>query len=298
MILMKCDIKLAVIGGDARQVFCAKSLSALGFETALYGFDEYNGDVGGSTRCTDLSDALYKAKAIILPLPATTDGITLNNSLSSETITLPFLFSLIEPSQLVLYGKSNCRISEIAEQHKIQAVDYYDREEFKVANAVPTAESAVAIAVNETPSTLCGSVCLVMGYGRIGKMLCRLLRSFGAKVYVSARKCEDFVWIESEGCNAIHTDNIRTILPECEIIFNTIPKTVLKDELLSLVKKNSLIIDLASKPGGVDFEPAKKAGLDVIWALSLPGKTAPISAGEILSDTIVNILTEKGVCAE
>ena len=192
----------------------------------------------------------------------------------------------------MLYGKYSSRIEELAKKSGIKTTDYYDREEFKISNAVPTAESALAIAINEVPVTILGTTVLVMGYGRIGKTLCGMLKALGAKVYASARKCTDFAWIENNGCIPVHTDNIGNIISECKIIFNTIPKTVLGCEMLSRVSKDALIIDLASKPGGVDFELAKKAGINVIWALSLPGKTAPVSAGEILSDTILNILGE------
>lgn len=289
---MKTNTKIAVIGGDARQIFCASNLSGLGCETAIFGFDKYMGDVGFSTRCSDLESAIKDSNAVILPLPCCTDGVNINAPLSSKPIDIESIYSTLSAGTIALCGKNCRKIKEMSEKYGIKTLDYYDREEFKIANAVPTAESALALAINEMPITVCKSTCLVMGYGRIGKVLCNMLKALGAKVYASARKCEDFAWIEANGLIPIHTKNIKSVLPECSLIFNTIPKTVLKDDLLKAVKKDTLIIDLASKPGGVDFEPAKKAGLNVIWALSLPGKTAPVSAGEILADTIINILDE------
>ena len=84
-------------------------------------------------------------------------------------------------------------------------------------------------------------------------------------------------------------------LRDMDIIFNTIPSLILNDEILTKVKKDALIIDLASKPGGIDFDAAKSYGLKVIWALSLPGKIAPVSSGAIIKDTIMNIIKELGV---
>ena len=64
--------------------------------------------------------------------------------------------------------------------------------------------------------------------------------------------------------------------------------------MLNKLRKDTLMIDLASKPGGVDFNIAGKLGLKVIWALSLPGKVAPVSSGEIIAGTVLNILKERG----
>ncbi len=289
---MNKGAKIALIGGDARQIFCAKNLSTQGFETAIFGFDKYTDDVGNCTKCKDLKSALTGADIVILPLPCCTDNFNVNAPLSTKAIPLESIFSNINKDVIMLCGKICPAVKELAKERKITLYDYYDREEFQIANAIPTAESALAIAINEMPITLNGCKCLVMGYGRIGKVLCTMLKALGATVYASARKFEDFAWINAGGYIPIHTDNIASILPKCSLVLNTIPKTILKDSLLEKINKDSLIIDLASKPGGVDFEPAKKAGLNVIWALSLPGKTAPVTAGNILSDTILNILSE------
>ncbi len=290
---MKQCQKIAFIGGDARQLFCARKLSEKGYETAVFGFEKYEGDIGNSTRCTTLDSALDSSDIVILPLPASPDGINTNMPLSTKSASLKEIYSRISKNTLILCGKMSSPIKELSQATSITTIDYSSREEFQIANAVPTAESALAIAINETPKNINGSTCLVLGYGRIGKVLCGMLKSLGANVYASARKYSDFSWIKANGCIPIHTDNIRQVLPFCSVIFNTIPKTVLKNDLLEVIQQDALIIDLASKPGGVDFEPAKKAGLNVIWALSLPGKTSPVSAGEILADTIINILDER-----
>ncbi len=288
---MNTDRKIAVIGGDARQIFCAKKLSELGFETALFGFDKYKDDIGCCTRCLLSDDAKYSFDTFILPLPASADGFTLSTPLSEHTLTLDELFSQIPSSSLIFYGKSTV-IKNTAEKLGICAFDYSERKDFQTANAVPTAESALSIAINELPTTLCGEQCLVTGYGKIGKVLCKLLYAFGAKVTASARNSADFALIKANGCNYVHTDSISEVLPFCRVIFNTIPYPVFSGEILSKIRPDALIIDLASKPGGVDFESAKKAGLNVIWALSLPGKNAPVSAGHILCDTVTSILSE------
>ena len=114
-------------------------------------------------------------------------------------------------------------------------------------------------------------------------------------VTVSARKCEDFAWIEEKGLKAIHTGSLAESISEFDLVINTVPAQVLGNEELKNVRDDTLILDVSSKPGGVDFETAKKLGKNVIWALSLPGKTAPITSGKIIKETVMNILSETEV---
>ena len=75
-------------------------------------------------------------------------------------------------------------------------------------------------------------------------------------------------------------------------MFNTVPTMIFDKALLMNTDSNTLIIDLASLPGGVDFETAQKFGTDAVRALSLPGKCAPKTAGEIIKTTVFNIIEE------
>ena len=162
----------------------------------------------------------------------------------------------------------------------------------QVCNAVPTAEGAIEIAIREYPGTLNGSRCLVTGYGRIGRVLAKMLCGMGAKVYVSARRKDSLAWIRLGGYTPVeHSDIINS--GEFDIIFNTVPALILDAHIMAKIAVRSLMIDLASQPGGVDFESAKRMGIKTVHALSLPGKTAPKTSGEIIKETIFNILEEE-----
>ncbi len=137
--------------------------------------------------------------------------------------------------------------------------------------------------------TLHNSNCLVMGFGRIGKILSKMLAGFGAKVYCEARKDSDIAWIRSYGYTPINLENLDESLNKFDFIFNTIPYLILDEKRLKTVDKQCLLIDLASKPGGIDFEKAKEMGLQTEWALALPGKVAPKTAAKYLYDVIINI---------
>ncbi len=112
---------------------------------------------------------------------------------------------------------------------------------------------------------------------------------------IAARKPSDLAWIRINGCEGIHISKIKDYADQADILFNTVPAMILDEEILSCLSRDCLVIDLASKPGGVDFDMAKNLRIKTIWALSLPGKVAPISAGAMIKETITNILTERGI---
>lgn len=174
----------------------------------------------------------------------------------------------------------------------VNYIDLQKREEFTVLNTIATAEGTIQIAMEETQRTIHGSNILVMGFGRIGKVLAKMLDGIGAKVYCEARKNEDIAWIKAYGYEPIHLNNLNEKLGKFDVIINTIPFQVLDEERLSLVKKDVVLIDVASNPGGIDRNIAKKKELKLIWALSLPGKVAPLTSAEFIQETIYHVLKE------
>ncbi|MHC1694393.1 MAG: dipicolinate synthase subunit DpsA [Eubacteriales bacterium] len=290
------DIKIGVIGGDKRQIVMAEELAKDGYEVAVYGFDNCDG-LENVTRCTDLICAVRQADLMILPLPYSHDKIHINAPLSGCEIHLEEFFRIVSMSRRkeICGGKFDETAFSYAEQYDVALHDYYEREELTILNAIPTAESAISIAIQEMPIILDGSSALVTGFGRIGKLLSMKLKALGCKVTVAARKKEDFAWIQAYGCKSVSYEQLDGILPDCDVIFNTVPHLILDDQRLEKVGKNSVIIDLASKPGGVAFAAAKTLGLKVVWALSLPGKFAPISSGLMLADTVRMIMDEESI---
>lgn len=287
------NIKIGVIGGDLRQLVAAQELANEGYEVAVYGFDEYNGPFGMTTRCVSIEDTLRKTDFIIMPLPYSVDKIHLNTPLSQSEIHLKDIFKHIESNQVVAGGRFDSVAHELAAENKLMIIDYYTREDLTILNALPTAEGAINIAMQELPVTISNSKILIMGYGRIGKILAHKLYGLHADIYICARKHEDFAWIEVFGYNSLSYDTLDDCLNNFDVVFNTVPSLVFDANRLQKLKTDAVIIDLASNPGGVDFSSAKNLGRNVIWALSLPGKYAPITSGKILAKSIKIIMNEK-----
>ncbi len=284
---------VAVIGGDLRQLTLARLLKQEGFHVFLYGFDK-DITVDDPIPETDKTYVL-NADIIILPVPVTFDGSVVNSPYAKTPMPIEEFLDGVNPSALVFGGQIQPNLQKAFEEHGIAYRDYLKREELSVRNAVPTAEGAIEIAISETLITIHGSKCLVLGYGKIGKILSKMLFGLGAQTFVEARKYADLAMIEGHGYEPLAIGELPSRIGEFDVIFNTVPALILDDSLLKRVRKDTLIIDLASKPGGVDFDAAKEVGVRVIWALSLPGKVAPVTSGTIIKDTIMNIIKELGV---
>ena len=242
-----------------------------------------------------LNEAIEYADVIIGPLPFSTDNINVNAPFSNEIIPVDTIFNLMSEKQMIVGGKFSIEHEEKLKNKNSKSADYFEREEMQVLNAIPTAEGAIQIAMEETPTTLHNSNVIVLGYGRIGKVLSKMLYGIGANVYVEARNYSDLAWIKNVGYTPIHLKELKTYLPRMNIVFNTIPQMILNKELLKSIDTDCLIIDLASKPGGVDLEAAKELELKAISALGLPGKVAPVTAAMVIKNTIYNIIEELDV---
>ncbi len=284
--------KLLVLGGDMRIVKMADSFAMSGYDVSIFGF---NTDVAFHPRIRRmdlLEESIKNADIIITGLPITSDTVTINTPLYDKDIYFYELFKQMTPDQILIGGKIPENISKLGKVYNIKIIDYFTREELTVLNCIPTAEGAIEIAMRELPITLHSSKCLVLGFGRIGKILSHMLWGIGADVYTEARKHSDLAWIKAYGYKAVGIDELKSAVAGKDIIFNTIPYEILSYDLLSEIDKGCLIIDLASAPGGVNKKMAEILGIKVITALSLPGKVAPQTAGDMIKTTIENIMSE------
>lgn len=290
---MDKTFKFALVGGDMREVKLAELLSSDGHE--VYAFSLENAPMPERIiKKSNLSSLKERFDCVILPLPITCDNIHLNAPLSSQSHTIDELFSLFPTGQTVIAGKVSNSFFEKAGRSGIRLYDYLEREDFTTLNSIPTAEGAIEVAMHETESIISGTNCLVAGFGHIGKILAFKLRALGANVTVSARSSRDLAWISAYGYTPIKTAEIAETIPEYDIIFNTIPSLIFDADILARTKPGVFVCDLASKPGGVDFDFAREKKISTVHALSLPGKVAPRFAAEAERRTIYNILIEWG----
>lgn len=287
----------AVLGGDIRFIRVAQRLAESGFTVLTSGLGEDLKESENIKICPP-DFAVSNSEYVVLPLPVTTDNQNLNAPDIDYKIPLDTILSKSDPKHTFFGGKIAPYIAEKISLSGAKIIDYLEREDFAVQNAIPTAEGAIAIAMQEMTKTIYQSRSLVTGYGRIAKILGRYMQALGSNVTISARKASDMVWAQAQGHSCIHTKSILANGEKYDVIFNTVPSMIFDRERLKRINKECVIIDLASKPGGIDFVAASELGLKVVWALSLPGKVAPISAGDIIYNTVTTIISERSANLE
>ncbi|MCL2698102.1 MAG: dipicolinate synthase [Oscillospiraceae bacterium] len=268
------------LGGDMRSVYAAKRLGEH-FDCFIYGFDQ------PLSVLVPVLREITKFKSLVLPLPACRDGLNINAPYHKAQIPISIIPDAVEAGGTVYCGKACPETKKICRQKGLRLVDYFEREELIIKNAVPTSEGCMEIILRERGRVVFGSQVLLTGFGRVAKVMAKHLVSLGAKVTAAARSYADLAWAEIEGCTPLHLSKLDDYIEKFDIIINTVPAKIISARNMKKIKPDCLLIDLASKTGFED-------GTNVIHALSLPGKTAPVTAGYIIADTIMNILEESG----
>lgn len=278
-------LRYLILGGDERNFYLYKLLKDEGADVQMTGFDHERENL------TEVSAAVAAAEIIMAPIPFS-KGQIVNTPFHQAEIPMKEIFSAAHPNQIMIGGRFSHDALQFAKEAGVQAFDILEQEEMAVLNAIPTAEGAVQIAMENTKITIHDSHILVMGFGRIGKILSKILLGIGAKVSVSARKGDDLAFIRAFGCRAVSYEKLPDILGQMDIIINTVPNVILDKSKLGLLRPDVLVIELASKPFGIDAVESRKAGVNVLFAPSLPGKAAPLTAARYIRQTMENILRE------
>ena len=285
--------KLAIIGGDLRIAKLAIMLANDGNEVYVYGLEksEEIKKQKNIIQCDTIRKAIDNVEIVIGPIPFSSNSNTINMPFSGKELTIREMMHNIN-AKVLIAGAISPEVYEMANDEYIEIIDIMKREELAVLNTIATAEGTIQIAIENTNRILHGSEILILGFGRIGKVLARKLAGLSVKVTCAARKDEDLAWIEAYGHKSININNLGENLKTFDIIINTVPHIVLTEQKLEYVRKDTLLIDLASNPGGIDKKAIKDRNLKLVWALSLPGKVAPTTSAEFIKNTIYNILRE------
>ena len=282
---------ISVVGGDLRIVKLIEMLKDDGYIVYTYGLENSEEilNMENVEMCPTIKEAVSHSKVVVGPIPLSSDRKNISAPFSRNNINLEEFVEEIKGKHLIA---GNITIKDKLDANNIQCTDILKREEFTVLNTIATAEGTIQIAMEETQRTVHGTKTLVMGFGRVGKVLAKMLHGIGAEVYCEARKNEDIAWIKAYGYEPIHLNDLNYNLGKFDIIINTIPFQILDKERLDLLKEDVVIIDLASNPGGVDRKAARDKNIKVIWALSLPGKVAPLTSAEFIKEAIYHVLKE------
>lgn len=284
-------MEISIIGGDLRTVKLIKLLAQDKNKIKVWGFENCEELLDFEKKNDNLKihnnlDEALKNQIIIGPTPFTKDRKYICTQYTNQKLEIQTLANKIR-DKLLIGGSVPAEILE-----QIETIDILKDERLVILNAISTVEGTIEIAIKETQKNLYNSNILIIGYGRIGKILVDRLTAFKANVYCSARG-KDITWIEAYGSKSIKYEELNKKIDMFDVIINTVPVLILNKERLELLNKNTLLIDVASAPGGIDFEVARQLNIKTIWALGIPGKIAPISSAEYIKETIYNIIKER-----
>ncbi|MGP4107035.1 dipicolinic acid synthetase subunit A [Virgibacillus sp. L01] len=286
---------IAVIGGDARYLELIRQLQTLPDTTIfLVGFDKLEQGFTGLKQVDFSELEQERLDAVILPITGTNSEGYVETVFSDQEIKLTEQwFAKLKKSSIVFAGITNDFLTSVTDQLHVSLIPLFNRDDVAIYNSIPTAEGTIMMAIEHTDYTIHSSRVIVVGFGRVGNTVANKFSALGAKVSVCARSIMDLARITEMGHTAIPFDKLHEHTSNCDLLINTIPAKVVKKESIQQLPSHAFIIDLASKPGGTDFDYADQRGIKAILARSLPGIVAPKTAGKILADVIKQFLTNE-----
>lgn len=286
VILLYRTYNIWLLGGDQRQLHLARLLGEDGHSIHLYGLDTPNSE-------ENLSQ-IHRADCVIFPLPVADEDLNLTTPLSHLHIPLKTILPQLSPSQFLCGGRVSPVLQPLFQAHNLVIQDYFTQEELIISNAIPTAEGAIQIAMEQLPITIHDAKVLILGFGRVGQATARRFAALGAEVTAAARNHAQLALAHSMGLKTQPLSPLAGWLCGYDLIINTIPAPVLGAKELSDTREDCLILDLASLPGGVDSSVAHTYKRTLIHALGLPGTVAPATAGKAIQHTIYHMLSDAG----
>lgn len=290
---MLTGMHVAVIGGDARQLEVIRKLNELDAKLSLIGFDQLDHGFTGAIKLQidelDFSDI----DAIILPITGANVNGEIETIFSNENIILTEDMLKMTPEHCTVYSGINTPyLNQIIKVTERKLVLLFERDDIAIYNSIPTVEGTLMMVIQHTDFTIHSSKIAVLGFGRTGMSVARSFSALGAHVKVGARRTEHLARITEMNLTPFHLKDLNKEVCDIDICINTIPVTILDASAISRMPAHTLIIDLASKPGGTDFRYAEKRGIKALLAPGLPGIVAPKTAGQIIGNVLSQLLKD------
>ncbi len=268
-----------IMGGDSRQICLNRLLSQAGARTRFY-YDRPSSPFS-------LREAMENSHIILCPVPFTKDGKTVYSENSLPGLEIHTFTACLKNTHILFGGNIPSSVRERCDSLSIPCHDFMQMEDVAWKNAVATAEGAVAEAIALSPRNLYRSRCLVFGYGRCASILADRLKGMGASVTVAGRDASQLVRAHCLGYDTCLLKELETIIGEFDFIFNTIPSLVLDAALAKQLQENAAVIDIASAPGGVDFQALERLNIRARLCPGLPGRYSPLSSAIILYEAVM-----------
>lgn len=285
----------AVIGGDLRQLYLVKELAAQNCKVCHFALCQPTQSFclpeNMADACDSFEDALENSECILCPMPLSKDGISLNQTAQEETISINQMLMRLKKGQIFFAGGISRNFRLTAQKKGVRVVDFMQDVTLAHFNSIATAEGVICEAIKNSSINLHNSRCAVLGYGKCGRTIAAYLKRMFCFVTVASSDETERAQAALFADHAMDLETFQGQIDTYDFIFNTIPAMVLTRESLSHVNSTAMILDIASFPGGVDFEAAKELSVPALSCLSLPGRYAPASSARAIRMSIETSIT-------
>lgn len=289
-------MKIAVLGGGRREEALLQYMVEMGARVVALSKPSF--PIKGIQVVESLAALLEGATILLAPASGIDENGRIREPFGEDIIFDHDFFAMIEEGSLLFMGYAGDGLKERLKEEPITLIEYLLHKEVATLNAIPTAEGAIKLALEGMSTTIQGSKTLVLGLGRVGLALAWRLKALNASLLGANRSKEGLFKGVEMGLQVIPLKEIDRYLGEVSLLFNTIPSLVLDRHRLHLLTKEALLLDLASAPGGIDFEAAKDLHLKASLYPGIPGLFFPEKAASILKDTLPSIIEEEVMRAQ
>lgn len=199
----------------------------------------------------------------------------------------------LEPGSTAFGRLAKNDAKKLFRDRDIAFLSYLDDEAFVAKNAYLTAEGALSYIIQNTDISIRHMPVLVMGYGRVGKSVVKVLKDNHAFVSVATGDNTESALASIFADRAFSLTEYASSVSEYSTIVNTIPQIILKGDIFKLIDKDCFLLDLASSPGGIDSAEAERQRLKYMAAPGVPGKLSPKTAALFIKESILKRLKTK-----
>jgi dipicolinate synthase subunit A len=270
---------IGMLGGDKREQEIARLAAATGAQVRAHGFPWPQQGIPGVQQLNEPTAVLKGARLALFPIP----GIAPSGALFAPAAPAPIvpdraMLASMAPRAHIILGWADANLKANAEALAIKLHEYEWDRSLMLQRTPAIIEGLLKIVIENTAITIHNANACVVGQGTIGAVLARYLVALGAHTHVAARNAEQRAAAYVAGATPHLLTELPALAPSLDLVFATVPSRVVGEDVLSHLRKTALIVDLAAPPGGVDFEAAKRLGLNAVWGRGL-GSRAPVTVG-------------------
>lgn len=261
-----------IIGGDERNLILNDLLLENGFISKIYKEDNEPFEI-------------QHYKYIITGIPISKNGVDVYSKILNINLTVSELIANLENNQVLFSSQID---SKLIENCPFKYENILKNESFLIKNAISTSEGVIFLIMKHLSVDINDSKILITGYGRIGRNTARLLRSFTNDVYVVCKSDESRAKCKRDNINIISLE--RDFLGNFDIVVNTVPELIINSEIIERFSNNTMFIEVASKPYGIDKKYCEVNNKKYLLASGIPSWYSTTTSSNNIYDMIINSL--------